>query len=764
MSATAALGQLSAPPRSGLATVRTWRLPALMLLAFTALAVLAAVHFADLLAHPPTLRVLGVVASGVACGAALAATRALPGRLGLATVARLVILVLAAYVSLRAAGAPARLLWPWRWTRLGEHVGQGLNALDGLWPYRGELAQPRLAMMLALPTTIIPAAALAFWPSSRRVVGRRVCALALLLILYLTAAVNEPQVGWRVQGILLLAVLCLWALASRPGGTNPGRAMAWMVAGAIAALVGSSAVYSRTPLVDYHDWNPFGVAYPATSFNWNQVYGPLPWSKSSETMVDVASPAAHLWRATTLDRFDGVRFLRSASVPPQTSGLAGVALKSRWITRATFTVRGLSGAQLLSPGQIFLLSISGLAVPRLGSVAPDGTLSVAGASPASGDRYTVTAYDPQPSVQEMRQAPRAFSSAYLPYTELDLPSNGGGATPVSTRSAAGIARIEASPYAHVYALARRLRAGATSNYEVAARIDAFLHHGFTYNEDPPRATYPLVTFLLGDRIGYCQQFSGAMALLLRMDGVPTRVAAGFLPGSRNPATGLYEVSAQDAHAWVEVYFPEIGWVPFDPTPARPRTSATSTAGAATVSGSSTLLRHRSLPARRRPARHTAAIATASSNASLGGGRDLAIGLAGLVALLLAGLWTAGTVRMRSALAGEADGALRELTRALPRAGLEVDRGTTLAELERTLELSHGFEASHYVRLLRERRFAPNADPLLPSARDRRLLRRALCTHRGPLARIRLLLALPPGAGRSWRAATAGKARPSRGTG
>ena len=130
------------------------------------------------------------------------------------------------------------------------------------------------------------------------------------------------------------------------------------------------------------------------------------------------------------------------------------------------------------------------------------------------------------------------------------------------------ARIASSPYAGVYALARRLAAGTHGRYEVAARIQAFLGSGFTYDTNPPPATYPLVSFLLATHEGYCQQFSGAMTLMLRMDGIPARVAAGFLPGARI-APGEYAVSASDAHAWVEVFFAGIGWVPFDPTPPQP---------------------------------------------------------------------------------------------------------------------------------------------------------------------------------------------------
>ena len=58
-----------------------------------------------------------------------------------------------------------------------------------------------------------------------------------------------------------------------------------------------------------------------------------------------------------------------------------------------------------------------------------------------------------------------------------------------------------------------------------------------------------------------------MALMLRMSGIPARVVSGFSPGSFNRDTGEYRVRDLDAHSWVEVYFPDIGWVTFDPTPA-----------------------------------------------------------------------------------------------------------------------------------------------------------------------------------------------------
>ena len=99
-------------------------------------------------------------------------------------------------------------------------------------------------------------------------------------------------------------------------------------------------------------------------------------------------------------------------------------------------------------------------------------------------------------------------------------------------------------------------------------VIARVQRGARYTETPPAPgrLAPLDAFLFRDRAGYCQHFAGAMALLLRMGGVPAAVAAGFSPGSRD-ARGEHIVRDLDAHCWVEAYFPGIGWVTFDPTPA-----------------------------------------------------------------------------------------------------------------------------------------------------------------------------------------------------
>jgi protein-glutamine gamma-glutamyltransferase len=77
---------------------------------------------------------------------------------------------------------------------------------------------------------------------------------------------------------------------------------------------------------------------------------------------------------------------------------------------------------------------------------------------------------------------------------------------------------------------------------------------------------PLMEFLFHTHRGYCQHFAGAAALLLRVAGIPTRVVVGFATGEP-VGHSTFAVRDVDAHAWIEVYFPTVGWVPFNPTPS-----------------------------------------------------------------------------------------------------------------------------------------------------------------------------------------------------
>ncbi|MDP9102139.1 MAG: transglutaminase-like domain-containing protein, partial [Actinomycetota bacterium] len=105
------------------------------------------------------------------------------------------------------------------------------------------------------------------------------------------------------------------------------------------------------------------------------------------------------------------------------------------------------------------------------------------------------------------------------------------------------------------------RARAIQNYFLnAARFR------YSTSSDVPQITTPdaLERFLRGGR-GFCEQYSSAMAAMLRYLGIPSRVAVGFTPG-RRLANGTFVVTTREAHAWPEVWFAGAGWVRFEPTP------------------------------------------------------------------------------------------------------------------------------------------------------------------------------------------------------
>jgi hypothetical protein len=291
-----------------------------------------------------------------------------------------------------------------------------------------------------------------------------------------------------------------------------------------------------------------------------------------------------------------------------------------------------------------------------------------------------------------------------------------------------------SAYARAYALAKSLAAQSATPYAFVKAVEGYLSpaDGFVYDEHVPQYRYPLEAFLFSSHRGYCQQFAGAMALLLRMGGVPARVATGFTSGLYDSATQEYVVSDRDAHAWVEVWFPRYGWVRFNPTPA----SAPAIAGGGGVL-SGTNGQHRST--RAVTARRSAAGAHAPGQKTAADGSAsfpvVAIVLP-VIALVLLGVLGALWLRGRGAGPEEL---VVELERALVRCGRPVPGGVTLHALERRFRDSPG--AARYLRRLRLARFGAVTE--LPTGPERRALRAQLASGLGITGRIRAWWALPP---------------------
>ncbi|HEX4728038.1 MAG TPA: DUF3488 and transglutaminase-like domain-containing protein, partial [Jatrophihabitans sp.] len=117
--------------------------------------------------------------------------------------------------------------------------------------------------------------------------------------------------------------------------------------------------------------------------------------------------------------------------------------------------------------------------------------------------------------------------------------------------------------------ARQITQGLTTPYDQARAISQYFtnqKNGFSYSLTVPGddGNGALLSFLDQKR-GFCQQYAAAAAVLMRSVGLPTRVVVGYTHRAPD-AQGVFTVTNADAHAWVEVFFQNIGWIPFDPTP------------------------------------------------------------------------------------------------------------------------------------------------------------------------------------------------------
>ena len=121
-------------------------------------------------------------------------------------------------------------------------------------------------------------------------------------------------------------------------------------------------------------------------------------------------------------------------------------------------------------------------------------------------------------------------------------------------------------------LAAQLTAGHANPYDKAIAVRDYLRVNVDYNDQiaaAPEGVDPIHYTLFDLKEGYCTYYASAMAMMLRSQGVPSRVVSGYALGEYDPTARNYRVRAVNAHTWVEVYFPNYGWIHFEPTQSIP---------------------------------------------------------------------------------------------------------------------------------------------------------------------------------------------------
>jgi transglutaminase-like putative cysteine protease len=434
-------------------------------------------------------------------------------------------------------GIPTRLTWDSFEFEVRTAVTAIENVIAPVEPIAGFLT---IAVLAAL---VMPVLADAFAIRARAAFESLTPALAVCAVLAVLG-IDEYRVTTTVAilgaAIGVLAAHRRWTtrmdggwLANRPV-TVPSTTGALAVG---AMLLASAVVAPRLPWADdtpLIDVEASASSKLVTVSPLVELQAQLTGERSNRTVMRVRTNAPNYLRLTSLESFDG----------------------RRWEGERSF---GRAGGNLTDVGDgvdisasITLVNYGGRYVPtpyvptRLDTTDDvrlqfDDDSSTVRIDSGTITNYDVTAVGLNPTAEQLAVA----TSEDAPDAYYELPDATDPAITAATRDIVG----EGSTGLQMRRLQDYFR---TFDYDVSIQV--------------PRDVDPVLWFLDARR-GFCQQFSGAFAVMARSIGVPARVAVGFTPGELAP-NGTYTVAGRHAHAWPEVWFDDIGWVAFEPTPGR----------------------------------------------------------------------------------------------------------------------------------------------------------------------------------------------------
>ena len=566
--------------------------------------------------------------------------------------------------------------------------------------------------------------------------------LALGSVLWAFVVLRSVRLARTLPGVALAAVVVVSASAAASGGVAPGDAH-----------------------VDWRGWDPFarGGGTGDFRFVWDANYSGISFPARPTVVFRVRAPKrAQYWRASTLDTFVADRWIEN--LYPVDAGTAHGRVPSdplvparddkpgSWLHQQV-TIDGYEDDHVVAAGAPAL--VDGRALGRVSFLS--GGVIQAATPVLSGTTYSVWSYAPEPGPRALAASPPRYPAAADRYLELDRATFPGYGT------AGRASRIDAMfhddrylplwAYRPLWRDAERITARAGSPYEATLRLERWFRSdgNFTYDEQPPRSSGlpPLVDFVERTHAGYCQHFAGAMTVMLRMLGVPARVAVGFTAGTWKG--GVWTVTDYQAHAWVEAWFAGYGWLTFDPTPGRGTLSAAYTLASDSADAVRALGTGRFLDFDQ-ATRDTARRPQTPVAAAVEQKRGVAwwIFAIPIVPLAAAGVVVGAKLLRRERRLRRRDprrlawGVRAELVGALVDRGLGVDPNATVAMLQRAAERALATPCGSLGAALSEARYGPadRADAAARRSRDElaRVLGFARSRER-PAARLRSALSL-----------------------
>lgn len=288
------------------------------------------------------------------------------------------------------------------------------------------------------------------------------------------------------------------------------------------------------------------------------IRGPM----ADEVVMRVRAPQPDFWRGQTFADYDGRFWYADADLGDPAEGPAidvppsiGDVDPERWGVDTERFVQTYV-VEVDQPNIVFA-AYRPVQVIFDGSVwrRPDGALR-ADVVVTAGSVYTVVSERPMVTADVLRsQGDVAAGMAPGPNADRDR-----------------YLAVPASVTDRTRALAAELALPNATTYDTVMAMQDWLGRNVAYDLDAPvpaEGTDAVDDFLFESRRGFCEQIASALAVMLRLQGVPARLVTGYVPGERDRVSGVWTVRASDAHAWVEVWFPNVGWQAFDPTASVP---------------------------------------------------------------------------------------------------------------------------------------------------------------------------------------------------